>query len=54
LVQLLGVAVTYIYAGGLTFLILKVIGLFGDLRLTTLDEDLGMDQSQHGEEGYTF
>ena len=53
-VQIVGVAVTYIYAGVLTFIILKVLDAFGGIRMNSLDESMGLDQSQHGEEGYTF
>ena len=54
-VQFLSVVVTYAFAGLMTLIILKVVGLFtGGLRVSLEDEVNGLDQSQHGEEGYTF
>ncbi|MBW4659786.1 MAG: ammonium transporter [Drouetiella hepatica Uher 2000/2452] len=50
--QFLGVAVTYIFAGIGTFLILKFLALFMDLRVKPSIEDQGLDVSEHGEEGY--
>jgi Amt family ammonium transporter len=40
------------YAFGATFLLLKAIGALMPLRTTQLDEALGMDVTQHGEEAY--
>jgi Amt family ammonium transporter len=52
--QFIGVIATYAYAGILTFIILKVLdGVIG-LRVTEEDERLGLDQSQHGEAGYSL
>ncbi|HEY9640387.1 MAG TPA: ammonium transporter [Coleofasciculaceae cyanobacterium] len=50
--QFLGVAVTYIFAGLGTFLILKFLALFMELRVKPSVEDQGLDVSEHGEEGY--
>jgi ammonium transporter, Amt family len=44
--------VTPIYAFGMTFLLLKVIGLVMPLRVTEHQEALGMDIVAHGEEAY--
>ncbi|MCW5692349.1 MAG: ammonium transporter [Pseudolabrys sp.] len=49
LMQFYGVAVTLIWSGGLTFIILKVIGLMVPLRVRREDEIMGLDVSQHGE-----
>ena len=52
-VQLLTTAVTWVYAGVATFIILKVIGLvFGGLRVKEEEELVGLDVSQHGEVAY--
>ncbi|MDO8673466.1 MAG: ammonium transporter [Dehalococcoidia bacterium] len=52
-VQLLATAVTWVYAGVATFIILKVIGLvFGSLRVKEEEELAGLDVSQHGEAAY--
>jgi Amt family ammonium transporter len=44
--------VTPIYAFGMTFLLLKLIGLVMPLRATPADEAIGMDIVDHGEEAY--
>ncbi|MBS0536448.1 MAG: ammonium transporter [Proteobacteria bacterium] len=49
LLQFYGVAVTLVWAGVLTFVILKVIGLLVPLRVRQEDEVIGLDVSQHGE-----
>ncbi|MCW5688419.1 MAG: ammonium transporter [Pseudolabrys sp.] len=49
LMQFYGVAVTLVWSGGLTFIILKVIGLIVPLRVRHEDEIMGLDVSQHGE-----
>ncbi len=50
--QLEGVLLTYAFAGIGTFLILKFLGLFMELRVKPLVEDTGLDINQHGEEAY--
>lgn len=50
LVQIVAVAVTWVYAGGATFLILKIIGLFTPLRVNEEQEEAGLDISLHGEQ----
>ncbi|HZQ14467.1 MAG TPA: ammonium transporter [Pseudolabrys sp.] len=47
--QLYGVAVTAIWSGVLTVIILKVIELMVPLRVRQEDEVMGLDVSQHGE-----
>jgi len=49
LVQLAGVAVTLVWSGSLTFVILKAIGAIVPLRVRQEDEVMGLDVSQHGE-----
>ena len=49
LAQLYGIAVTIVWSGGVTFIILKVIGLMVPLRVRHEDEIMGLDVSQHGE-----
>jgi Amt family ammonium transporter len=53
-VQFVAVLTTYAFAGVMTFVLLKVMALFSDLRVRQEEENSGLDQSQHGEEGYTF
>ena len=47
--QIFGVAVTALWSGALTFVILKVISIFVPLRVGHEDEVMGLDVSQHGE-----
>jgi Amt family ammonium transporter len=47
--QLYGVAVTLVWSGGVTFLLLKLVGLFAPLRASTQQELEGLDITQHGE-----
>ena len=50
--QFVGVAVTYLFAGIGTFVILKLLSLVMDLRVKPLEEEQGLDINEHGEEGY--
>jgi Amt family ammonium transporter len=50
--QLLAVAAGPAYAFAMTFVLLRLIGLFTPLRATSDEEALGMDVVQHGEEAY--
>ncbi len=47
--QLYGVAVTLVWSGAVTFLLLKLVGLFTPLRASTQQELEGLDITQHGE-----
>jgi Amt family ammonium transporter len=49
LLQLYGVAVTLVWSGGVTFVLLKVVGAFVPLRVSQQQELEGLDISQHGE-----
>jgi Amt family ammonium transporter len=51
--QALGAFSAMLYAGLMTFLILKAMGLVMALRAAPRTEGVGMDVSQHGEEAYT-
>ena len=53
-VQALAVIVTWVYAFGVTFILLKVLDWTVGLRLSEEDEDSGLDLSQHSEKGYNF
>jgi Amt family ammonium transporter len=50
LTQLYGIVVTLAWSGGMTFVILKGIGLFLPLRVRDEDERMGLDLSLHGEQ----
>jgi Amt family ammonium transporter len=50
--QALAALVTPAYAFGMTYLLLRLMGLFTELRSSEREEALGMDVVQHGEEAY--
>jgi Amt family ammonium transporter len=50
--QAKGVLFTAVFAGGLTFVLLKVVDRVMGLRVSEEDETLGLDLSQHGENAY--
>jgi len=52
LYQSIGVVIAWTLAAGGTFLILKLVDSLIGLRVSTEHEILGLDLSQHGEEGY--
>ena len=51
-IQALAVVTAIVFSGGVSFILLKVIGLFIPLRATQSDEATGLDVSMHGEEAY--
>lgn len=52
--QIGATALTWVYAGVVTFVILKVLDVTMGLRVSQQQEIQGLDLSQHGEEGYIF
>ena len=50
--QLLGLLFTATLAAGGTFILLKLVGLIVELRLSAEDEHSGLDLTQHGESAY--
>jgi len=51
-VQFFASVITIVYAGILSFLILKFLDVFVGLRVTEEEEVQGLDYSDHGESGY--
>lgn len=51
-IQAIGILVTAVFAGALTFIILKAISLFMKLRTSSENEDIGMDSALHDEIAY--
>jgi Amt family ammonium transporter len=51
-IQATAVAVTIVYSGVASFILLKAIGLVVPLRVSSQDEAIGLDISNHGEEAY--
>jgi ammonium transporter, Amt family len=52
--QFMAVVITWVFAGGLTFVFAKVVDALVGLRVESEDEREGLDYSQHGESGYNF
>ena len=50
--QALAVVTAIAYSGGVSFILLKLIGIVIPLRATTSDEGEGLDVTAHGEEAY--
>ncbi len=48
----LGSALTWVFSGVATFVILKIVDAIIGVRVSTGDESVGLDLSQHGEEAY--
>ena len=49
LIQLYGIAATLVWSGGVTYVLLKLVGVFVPLRVSLQQELEGLDISQHGE-----
>ena len=52
--QVVAVWVTWVFAIAVTFIIIKIVDLIVGLRVSSDDEILGLDSSQHGESGYNL
>src|SRR5688572_12803681 len=52
-IQAMAVGTAILYSGGVSFILLKVIGLVIPLRASVADEGEGLDVTAHGEEAYT-
>jgi len=52
--QVLGVAVTTVWSGVVSYILLKVIDKAIGLRVSAQDETEGLDVTQHDEQGYNF
>ena len=53
-VQIIAVAAVAVYAFAATWLILKVVSFFSPLRVSSDDEEQGLDLAVHGEVGYRY
>jgi len=51
-IQAVAVLAAIVFSGAVSFVLLKLISLFVPLRVTPREEGLGLDVTQHGEEGY--
>jgi Amt family ammonium transporter len=52
LLQLIGVAVVWVFAFGMTWIIGKLVNVIIGLRVSYEEESVGLDISQHGERAY--
>jgi Amt family ammonium transporter len=52
LIQATAVVAAMVYSGGMSFVLLKAIGLITPLRATEDEESVGLDITQHSEEAY--
>lgn len=52
LIQILAIIVTYLFTGGMTWLLLKVVALLTPLKATEEEQVNGLDLTQHGENAY--
>lgn len=50
--QILSIIITIVFAGVMTFIIVKVIKLFGDIRVSEESEAEGLDITEHSESAY--
>ncbi len=52
--QLVATAVTWVFAGVASYVLLKIVDATVGLRVPSISERQGLDITQHGEEGYIF
>ena len=52
IIQVAAIAAAMVYSGGMSFVLLKVIGLVTPLRASSEEESVGLDITQHSEEAY--
>ncbi len=50
--QIVGILITVVWSGVISFILLKVIDAVVGLRVTPAEEEEGLDVTQHGEKGY--
>lgn len=50
--QIISIVITIVFAGSMTFLIIKVMKLFMDIRVESSEEADGLDVAEHGETAY--
>ena len=54
MIQLQGVVIICTYTAAVTYVILKLVSLITDVRASNEDEDVGLDMSEHNEQGYSL
>ena len=53
-IQLVAIVATWVFAAVVTFLLLKGLNATMGLRVSTEEEQMGLDLSQHNEAGYSL
>jgi len=53
-IQIVAIVATWIFAALMTWILLKILDATMGLRVSTEDEQMGLDLSQHNEAGYTM
>lgn len=51
-IQILAIIITYLFTGGMTWVLLKVVALFTPLKASEEEQVNGLDLTQHGENAY--
>ena len=54
MIQLQGVVIICAYTAAVTYVILRLVNLVTDVRASDEDEDVGLDMSEHNEQGYSL
>jgi Amt family ammonium transporter len=52
-IQLLAIAVTIVFTFGVTFVVAKLLDMSIGLRVSSMEEEVGLDISGHGERAYS-
>jgi Amt family ammonium transporter len=52
--NLAGAAAVVVYTMIVTYAVLKIVGLFMDIRVNREDEEAGLDETQHGEKAFVL
>ena len=53
-IQMVAIVATWVFAALVTWILLKILDTTMGLRVSTEDEQMGLDLSQHNEAGYTM
>jgi Amt family ammonium transporter len=53
-IQMVAIVATWVFAALVTWILLKILDATMGLRVSTEDEQMGLDLSQHNEAGYTM
>lgn len=53
-VQIIGIVSTFLYTAVVSYVLLKLVGMMVPLRVSEEDETMGLDLSQHDEQGYNL